>query len=1381
MAKKPLSSKPDPASLAFSAVENALKTTAPEPQGPLRANSGSGPRTGQNPSAPRAQAAKRIAAKTGSVANDDRFSPASVLYGLGAKPSAAPLWIASALSLAWIAITGFGVWNQYNGLAGGGQDLAAIFGTLDFAGAVAVILLPVLGFFAVAILARRAQDLRIAAASMTRAAVRLAEPETTAADKIATVGQAVRREVTALADGLERALSRAGELEVMIHNEVTVLDKTYSENESRMRGLIQELASQRDSVITNSERVREAISESHSGLVFDLDMIAQRIAGTIQERGNELTSAMNNAGNVLQQSFGEKSTSFISLVDGRTTELLSALDDSAGRLNLALEERTSSVSAAFEERTHELASVIDMRMNAITEALDTRAVSLNEAIGERTAAISSVLRDDGGKMLSDLRDHGQEVGGALDAIGLRIANEISTRAGEAEVTMTRLTGQMEEMVSTQINAMQSRMHSAVLEISATVDESSEQARLSLVGAGAQSLAQFETRVDEVSLVIDTRIKSFDNVISEKGDILTNALENYTSGFASRANVLELALDEKTGRFNDQISQRTREMAATITGRADQITQTLAQRTETLTSVLDGTTGQISSVIETRTQELANAIEQHGANARDKIDISLQNVTETMDSRSSELTQMITVRVSEVNDSLGRGIDNAIARINDAETGINARVDAAAATVNQSASLTADLIEAGVSSARKAITDVVDQRLGTLPEAITARADITADRLASLNETISNTMNKTSSELETSATRIEETINQRIVVAARGLSGDVEQSAARMDVAVRAALEKITGVADRFESLVRIDAAQSAENLGQQVEQISRTLSEKTGQFAHLVSQKSAELNTSLQSHGNILSEALQANAQEAQTIMSATTSRMMSEVTGALEKLNQSNVLLQQVLEASTTNLATLESNVANQTASYSATVRDALSSTEQAGQLVSEHVGAMQVTIRAMMEEFNSMVGKLDGEAANVDRAAQHLSEAGNGSLEAVQARREAMDALAAGFTARADDIDTRLRSFALSIADTVNETEQRLVLARKAMDEALSSTTDVVTNRIEGLARAASDEGARTGEALEQTQKAMLAEMQEALGHATRRFNETAQSMQDTAAQVGSELEATRSELQRGFLELPEETRLSAAAMRSVVAEQIEALHELNSIVLAQPASHDVSRVSVAPPAPPPQRPLAPPVAPAPASVAPAPAPAPQPMRQSAAAPAAHNITGADMLGTLTRPGPTAIPTVPAPVPAPAAAPAPTREAGNGWLRDVLRNASASQQQATAAPRAAANPISNLTSQIAHAIDEYALGEAWQRYQDGETGVFSRRIYTLTGQGTYDEVRKKLQRDPEFARTTREYVAEFEQLLQTAKSPAEARRILTSDRGKVFTMLAHASGRIN
>jgi len=297
----------------------------------------------------------------------------------------------------------------------------------------------------------------------------------------------------------------------------------------------------------------------------------------------------------------------------------------------------------------------------------------------------------------------------------------------------------------------------------------------------------------------------------------------------------------------------------------------------------------------------------------------------------------------------------------------------------------------------------------------------------------------------------------------------------------------------------------------------------------------------------------------------------------------------------------------------------------------------------------------------------------------------------------------------------------------------------------------------------------------------------------MRATAKEVGTELENTRSELSRGVIELPEETRASAAAMRRVVAEQIEALSELNAIVRAQPATHDLNDRRPAPlarreepaprpaPAPEPVREAAPvaraEVRPEPvrATVAAAPRPTPRP-----AAPPMPSVP-------VRAPAPAPRATAPAPKPAPEAAPAADTKAGEeggGWLRDVLRNASAAPAAPQPAPAAPQSGLTNLTDEIARSMDQNALAEAWRRYQSGEQAVFSRRIYSLTGQGTYDDVRKRIQRDVDFAKTAQTYMSEFEQLLQQAANAAnpaeEALVYLLSDRGKVYTMLAHASGRL-
>ena len=100
----------------------------------------------------------------------------------------------------------------------------------------AVIAVPVIFFFVLAHMFNRAQDMRVVAESMAEVAMRLAQPETVARESIVTVGQAIRREVAAMGDGVERALARAAELEALVHNEVSALERAYNDNEVRIRG-----------------------------------------------------------------------------------------------------------------------------------------------------------------------------------------------------------------------------------------------------------------------------------------------------------------------------------------------------------------------------------------------------------------------------------------------------------------------------------------------------------------------------------------------------------------------------------------------------------------------------------------------------------------------------------------------------------------------------------------------------------------------------------------------------------------------------------------------------------------------------------------------------------------------------------------------------------------------------------------------------------------------------------------------------------------------------------------------------------------------------------------------------------------------------------------
>src|SRR5207248_3171550 len=104
---------------------------------------------------------------------------------------------------------------------------------------------------------------------------------------------------------------------------------------------------------------------------------------------------------------------------------------------------------------------------------------------------------------------------------------------------------------------------------------------------------------------------------------------------------------------------------------------------------------------------------------------------------------------------------------------------------------------------------------------------------------------------------------------------------------------------------------------------------------------------------------------------------------------------------------------------------------------------------------------------------------------------------------------------------------------------------------------------------------------------------------------------------------------------------------------------------------------------------------------------------------------------------------------------------------------------------SDIARMIDHDAAAELWDRYKRGERNVFTRKLYTMQGQKAFEEIRKRYRGDGDFKRTVDRYIGEFERLLEEVSREERgqmlARTYLTSETGKVYTMLAHAAGRFD
>jgi hypothetical protein len=140
---------------------------------------------------------------------------------------------------------------------------------------------------------------------------------------------------------------------------------------------------------------------------------------------------------------------------------------------------------------------------------------------------------------------------------------------------------------------------------------------------------------------------------------------------------------------------------------------------------------------------------------------------------------------------------------------------------------------------------------------------------------------------------------------------------------------------------------------------------------------------------------------------------------------------------------------------------------------------------------------------------------------------------------------------------------------------------------------------------------------------------------------------------------------------------------------------------------------------------------------------------------------------------------------------VSDLLQRASreeapvrAAQASAARSPLHVVESLNSLSVDIARAIDHEASVDLWDRYRRGERNVFTRRLYTIKGQQTFDDIRRKYQTDGDFRNAVDRYIDDFERLLQdVARNDRDnimTQTYLTSDTGKVYTMLAHASGKL-
>ena len=324
------------------------------------------------------------------AANDDAPSIGGLIFSLQQKPSNRPFQVAAIASGVWLLFGAIFAWVMQ---ASGGSIFSGPMPVI-FTAAVS---LPIALLWFLAMLAWRTQELKLMSSAMTEVAVRLAEPDRGAEQSAASLGQAVRRQVSFMNEAISRALGRAGELEALVHNEVSALEKSYGENEHKIKGLIQELVGERHALVSTTDKVAETLKSMGSEVPTLIEKLSQqqiKLARIIEGAGQNLIALENQlttASGSLERTLANRTQQLQAVLDDYTVALDATLANRAEALDMQLVERTRALDAAFSERLSLFDDLMLRSTKAIDHAVNERARALSAALEHHVHALSETL------------------------------------------------------------------------------------------------------------------------------------------------------------------------------------------------------------------------------------------------------------------------------------------------------------------------------------------------------------------------------------------------------------------------------------------------------------------------------------------------------------------------------------------------------------------------------------------------------------------------------------------------------------------------------------------------------------------------------------------------------------------------------------------------------------------------------------------------------------------------------------------------------------------------------------------------------------------------------------------------------------------------------
>ncbi|WP_455478310.1 hypothetical protein V3565_06290 [Bartonella sp. B10] len=1079
----------------------------------------------------------------------------------------------------------------------------------------------------------------------------------------------------------------------------------------------------------------------------------------IADRNNK--SLQNVDAKIIQ--LDEKACKFSSKFDNITSEAIEAFENRLASVDFSLKEHSDSIIESFINRS----KILEDNAEKIGDFLQDHALQINENLKERIADITNTFTNGHDNLLSAINKNKEMLREEIKNVDNTIVDIMQERSHDFKLQLSDQRDIMANMLDKEKDKIADTLKSHIDILARNTSD------LEKILVGNIQIVDHHAENHAADIVKCT--EKLQEVIARSCNTTKDALEAQARNIDIRADALRDSLAINSFSLNEVLADQAR---------------TLEQRMETIYNLIAKSDIRVDVALKQQIGLVENAIV-----------VNNKNITEAVQGHIKNLEGHTEILKNTLSQSSGMFFETLETHMGSFDTNLESR----ARTIFECAAT---------------LEESLSEKLGQVCETIAAQTSVLEERSDELKTSI--VLNNEQSQaiqqaLENNVNNIRVTLEDSVNTVTNGLHNKIIEASGVLSSAGEQVISSVASVAVKAEHVISESGNRIVSNVQQVVydtsKKVSSILSEQTANTVEAFTVASHNAQTLLSETIHTSATAIEQVINERCNVLHNSMKNLESDlgyqisnvndrleevkdqafnqISGQVEKLTELTNSLNQTAQNTTESIGHLAQHIGEQillstqdaeqkiyahneslvntlAQTNSQTVQTVAAIKEDFVNSISSIIEQLNQSIYNVYENNNvlmSAVQNIDGQfsqaASNFFHNTNQVAESLSASGQALSNNVEVLQGLSQNTFEKISCITSNFGEHVKTLSDTIHILEQsentlNVTLEEKQntlsmLSNALVSKSEEINQMIRHYEDILSLAFERTDENTRNSTHSLQLSLNQLINEASERFSGAAEDIRRSADEIRSELTKIGNDINDRVQELPEKTKETTQVIRSALNEQITALKDLANVTKENGRDSKINK-----------------------------------LMPTFFTPSIPNKDDSVFPETTKK----IIP------PKPILRQEQSKKKQNTWVSSLLKGVSCEEELYEEAnnsldlslvqtkSRPANVSINSLATDILQSINQNALIELWSHYQREKINIVTERLYTLDGREIFETVKKKYISDIDFKRSVNQYIADFEKLLRdvsrNSKDMRSVRKYLISDTGKVYTMLAHASGRI-